>query len=72
MQLLRGCLINLAEYWDEDKRERLRKLGWVLCPLPGGNIWRPPGSQTTYVEAEAFRQLERLEREAKDNPQPKE
>lgn len=55
---------SLFDSIDEQKRDRLRELGWKRIVYHGGVIWKSPEGGH-FLEAEAFRQLEAMEREVK-------
>ena len=52
----KGREYDLLLLADEPAREELRRLGWVMCPMPGGTMWRAP-SGFLFSEFEAIVQL---------------
>ena len=57
-------LLNLAEFWDDQRRQRLKARGWHGIQTPAGWVWTCPDQpDVVLTEDEAFACLTRMERE---------
>ena len=59
---------DLFTFLDEQKRHRLRSLGWYMVGglLHGRPLWKTPDGRETLSEEEAFARLARIDSEEGD------